>query len=113
MSMDFNQAVSILVNAIIAKKMVSVRFYSKEDGIVQQRRCAPLDVGPSRRARIKNDRFHFWDYDSDEGSHVLSLNPEQVIEINTLEEKFIPENIVNWDTNKSPWFVKRDWGTRS
>jgi hypothetical protein len=111
--MDFNRAVSILVNAIMDKRKVNVRFYSKEDGNEHQRKCAPLDVGPSRRAKIKNDRFHFWDYDSNDGPHVLSLNPEQVIEISTLEEEFGPESIVSWDTNKTPWFIKRDWGARS
>ncbi|MDR3586890.1 MAG: hypothetical protein P4L59_16485 [Desulfosporosinus sp.] len=110
---DFQNAVSIIVAAIAERKKVNLHFYSKEDQSIQQRTCAPLDVGPSRRAKIQNDRFHFWDYDSDQKPHVLSINPEQMVKIEALEEIFQPETIVNWDTRKSPWFVKRDWGSVS
>jgi hypothetical protein len=98
------------VKAIRERKIVIVRFFSKEDGMTTERKCVPLDYGPSRRARLKNDRFHFWDLESDKGSHVLSLNPEQVKMIIILDDRFQPEEIVVWNTKKSPWFVKRDWG---
>lgn len=90
--------------------MVTLRFYSKEDGTILERKCVPLDFGPSRRAKVQNNRFHVYDLDSDEGRHVLSLNPEQVVEIIPLNLNFDPRTIVSWDTKKSPWFVPRDWG---
>jgi hypothetical protein len=68
-----------------------------------------MDFGPSRRAKEKNNRYHVWDYDSDTGTHVLSLNPEQIISIEVLDEHFEPSNFITWDTQKSPWFVARDW----
>ncbi|WP_045577131.1 hypothetical protein [Desulfosporosinus sp. I2] len=108
--MNLQEAVMQFVRAIQNKKMVQIRFYSKEDGVTIERTCAPMDFGPSRRARLKNDRFHVWDIDSDEKPHILSLPPEQIVDIVVLDNEFNPSNIVNWDTNRTPWFVERDWG---
>ena len=98
------------INAIHECRKLRVTFYSKEDGRSLVRTCAPLDYGPSRRAKRKNNRFHFWDYDSDTEQHVLSLNPEQVRAIQVLQEGFDPAEFVTWETN---WFVSRDWGPYS
>lgn len=98
------------IRAIHSRSKLLLTFYSKEDGTPIARTCAPLDYGPSRRAKDKSDRFHFWDYDSDSGSHVLSLLPSQVMEILVLPQPFDPEQLVVWDTQRSPWFVARDWG---
>jgi hypothetical protein len=84
--------------------------YSKEDGGILQRICAPMDCGPSRRAKRKNDRFHLWDYDSDTQMHTLSLNPKQVLEIEILPNKFDPAEFVTWVTD---WIVPRNWGVFS
>ena len=84
--------------------------FSKEDNNIIKRKCAPLDYGPSRRAKNKVDRFHFWDYESDKKQHVLSLIPDQVKDIELLKEQFDPGEIIKWDTKNSPWFIKRDWG---
>ncbi|MDI6603786.1 MAG: hypothetical protein QME35_01370 [Thermoanaerobacteraceae bacterium] len=89
---------------------IRVSFYSKDDAKIITRVCAPMDYGPSRRAKIKNDRFHLWDFESDEKNHVLSLNPDQVKSIEVLEDKFNLEDFITWDLNSSPWFYKRDWG---
>ncbi|MDP2210187.1 MAG: hypothetical protein Q8J63_00415 [Candidatus Aquicultor sp.] len=101
------------INAIQEKRKVALHFFSKEDGSVLKRTCAPLDYGPSRRAREKNDRYHFWDYDSDTRVHVLSLNPEQVKSIMVLDEVFDPKEFITWDVRKSPWFFERNWGEYS
>jgi hypothetical protein len=98
------------IGAIHAKKKIRVTFYSKEDTATIQRTCAPMDYGPSRRAHEKNDRFHFWDYDSDKERHVLSLNPEQLTDMRVLDEDFEPSEFVTWRT---PWLIPRDWGAYS
>lgn len=85
-------------------------FYSKEDAEVIERTRAPMDYGPSRRAQEKNDRFHFWDYDSDRERHTLSLPPEQVTQIRVLDEGFDPSEFVTW---RPQWFIPRDWGAYS
>lgn len=96
------------VAAIHSKQKVRVTFYSKEDQALLVRTCAPMDYGPSRRAIAdKGDRFHFWDYDSDERKHTLSLLPDQVKSIEVLAQSFDPAEFVTWETN---WLVARDWG---
>jgi hypothetical protein len=101
---------ALFVRAIHEKRKVSVTFYSREDKGILVRTCAPMDYGPSRRARRKNNRFHFWDYDSDTQEHVLSLNPGQVRNIEILNDRFDPAEFVTWNTS---WFVPRDWGAYS
>lgn len=95
------------IQAIHDQHKLELTFFSKEDGHDLVRTCAPMDYGPSRHATNKDDRYHFWDYDSDEKKHVLSLLPNQVNNIKILPEKFDPAEFISWSTN---WFVKRDWG---
>ena len=101
------------IGAIHAKKKLLLKFNSKEDASVISRTCAPMDFGPSRRGQDQQDRFHFWDYTSDKGPHTLSLLPLQIVSIEILEASFDPREFVTWDVQKSPWFVKRDWGSFS
>jgi hypothetical protein len=101
------------IQAIQSKNKVRLTFASKEDGATLVRTCAPMDFGPSRRARDKSDRFHVWDYESDMMSHALSLLPTQIISIEVLSETFAPSEFVTWNTKQSAWFVPRDWGVHS
>lgn len=101
------------IGAIHNKQKIQVTFYSKDDNSAIVRKCAPMDFGPSRRAKLKNDRFHFWDFESDKQNHTLSLNPEQIIKLEILNELFNPRDFITWDTKNSPWFVERDWGNYS
>ncbi len=102
------------IAAIHSKNKVRLTFFSKEDGDQIVRLCAPMDFGPSRRAKAKDDRFHLWDYDSDTKSHTLSLLPEQIVSIQVLADHFDPSEFVTWDTKTaSPWFVPRNWSDYS
>lgn len=98
------------IAAIHSKNKIRVNFFSKEDGHTLSRACAPMDLGPSRRAADKNDRFHMWDYESDTRNHTLSLLPDQIQSIEVLPEHFDPAEFITWQTN---WFVPRDWGQYS
>jgi len=101
------------IRAIQSKNKVRLTFFSKEDAGILVRICAPMDYGSSRRTFEKNDRYHFWDYDSDIKRHTLSLSPEQIESIEVLSEKFNPAEFITWDIQKSPWLVSRDWGVYS
>lgn len=103
----------MFIQSIHSKNKVKITFYSKEDQCNLTRTCAPMDYGPSRRAKEKTDRFHLWDYDSDTEEHTLSLNPEQIVSMETLDDLFEPAEFVTWDTKKSPWFIPREWETFS
>lgn len=100
------------VAGIEARTKVVLTFVSKEDlGRQLTRTCAPMDFGPSRRAKDRSDRYHFWDYDSDSpgGRHTLSLPPEQVVSINATADSFEPAEFVTWPAPYD-WFWARDWG---
>lgn len=99
----------IFLDSIHRKKKVTIMFDSKEKGIVT-RECVPFDYGPSRKYKDGRDRYHFYDLNSPEGQHNLSILPEQLINIELLNEPFEPADYVNWTPN---WFVKRDWGKYS
>lgn len=94
------------ISAIRSKNKIRVTFYSKKDQEELTRVCAPMDYGQSRVYKDGKDRFFLWDYDSDAGAHTLSILPEQVINMQFLEECFEPSGFVTWKPN---WIVSRDW----
>ncbi|PSU47684.1 hypothetical protein C9J12_14135 [Photobacterium frigidiphilum] len=98
------------ISSIHDKKKIKLTFFSKEDGRKITRLCAPMDFGPSRRTKNQDDRFHLWDYESDQKNHVLSLLPNQVETMEFLNTDFCPSDFVTWKAN---WIVKRDWGIHS
>ncbi|HEY2354303.1 MAG TPA: hypothetical protein VGH79_05315 [Gaiellaceae bacterium] len=102
---------AIFIAALADQARVRLTFFSKEDGHELVRTCAPMDYGPSRRANDRSDRYHFWDYDSDQARHTLSLLANQIRSIERLAEDFDPTEFVTWSPIE--WFVPRDWGVYS
>lgn len=100
-------------DALQRKRLVLLKFRSKSDGQVLIRKCAPLDIAPGKKAKVKNYKFHLWDFDSGKNPHVLSLDPDQIIDLNILDDEFRPGEFITWDTVLSPWSVQRDWGNLS
>jgi len=98
------------ISALEGLQKVKLTFFSKEDGRTLVSTCAPMDYGPSRRARDKSYRYHLWDYDSDDVRHTLSLLPRQIESIVATDERFDPSEFVTW---RPAWFHPRDWGTYS
>lgn len=98
------------LQAIHTLKIVKVTFNAHDKGVIT-RKCIPFDFGPSRRNLSPNpDRFHFYDLNSPEGRHTLSILPEQIISIEIIDENFDAAKYVTWKPN---WFVARDWGLYS
>ena len=99
-----------ILQAIEDLNEVQVTFLSKEDGFAElTRRCAPMDYGPARTMKVPEDRYHFWDFESDSGwNHTLSLPDAQIVSVEILSTTFDPASFVSWDTN---WHVARSsWG---
>ena len=99
----------VMYQAIDEKKLVEVVVNTYEKGIVT-RICIPFDYALSSRAKDGKMRYHFYDLNSPNGRHNLSVLPEQLISIKVLDKTFNPEEIVTWPTN---WTYKRDWGSKS
>jgi len=97
------------INAIHNKSVVLVSVDSKEKGVIT-RTCIPFDFGPSKRYKDGSDRFHFYDLDSPEGKHNLSILEVQLITLEILIDSFEPGDYVTWVPN---WIVARDWGAHS
>ncbi|MBS1504537.1 MAG: hypothetical protein JST32_20925 [Bacteroidetes bacterium] len=99
----------IFIFAINEKRHTRVMVNSYEKGIIE-RTCIPFDFGPSRRYKDGLDRYHFYDLDSPDGKHNLSILPDQLLNIEFLDIIFDPAEYVTWTPN---WFVTRDWGMHS
>lgn len=78
------------IEAIEQRKKVSVRFYSKADSGVIDLVCAPMDYRPVEEAKDGVNRYHFWDYTSNNGSHLLVLLPEQILHLSVMGMTFDP-----------------------
>lgn len=100
----------VFIQGIHDKKKIRLTFLSKEDEAILVRLCAPMDFGPSSRAKVKVDRYHLWDYESDTGPHTLSLLPNQIKSMELTVEEFDPIEFVTWTPN---WLISRDWGIHS
>lgn len=97
------------IKAIQEKRIVTITFDSNEKGPIS-RKCIPFDFGPSRKFHDNSDRYHFYDLDSPEGKHNLSILEAQLINLVITEDTFEPGDYVRWMPN---WFVQRDWGDYS
>ena len=97
------------IQAIHDRKKVRITFVAIEDDFERVRLCAPLDFGPKRKAKDQRNRYHLWDYESDNGYHPLSLFTEQIVHIEFLNDMF-DTNFIVWQPN---WLVNRDWGIHS
>ena len=95
------------INAIHSKNKISVTFYSQKDEGITTRTCAPMDIGPKARVNDGIDRYHMWNYTSPSGPHTVSLTPDQITNIQVLDEKFEPSEFVKWSPS---WHISRDWG---
>jgi hypothetical protein len=100
----------VFLECLDGQRKVTLTFYSQDDGHDLVRMCAPMDFGPTRIANDGFDRYHFWDYDSDEGRHPLMLLPDRIVSIGALDDVFAPAEFVTWETN---WHYPRDWGEHS
>lgn len=100
----------IFIHAIDNKNIVILTFNANSKGIIT-RKCIPFDFWPWRKnLSINPDRFHFYDLNSPDWKHNLSIIPEEVLKIEISDEIFNPWDYVKWKPN---WFIKRDWGIYS
>lgn len=91
------------------KLIVEITVDTLEKGVIE-RKAIPYDYGPSRKYRDGADRYHFYNLNSPDGAHNLSILPEQLLKIGLTGEEFEPGDYITWKPN---WIVKRDWGKYS
>lgn len=99
----------IFLKAIYSKSILLVTFNSQEKGVIT-RKCVPFDFGPSKKFKDKSDRYHFYDLDSPDGKHNLSILDSQLISLEPMQDSFEPKDYIKWTPD---WYIKRDWGDYS
>jgi hypothetical protein len=98
------------IEAIKEKKKVCLRLYSKADSGVIDLVCAPLDYGPTGLIQDGVNRYRLWDYTSNNGTHILALLPEQILDLSVLGAVFDP---TEFGAPPPAWSIPRDWATPS
>ena len=97
------------LEAINKMKKVKVVVNSFEKGRIE-RTCVPFDYGPSRKFKDGGNRYHLYDLDSPDGSHNLSILPNQLVSVEIMADVFNPADYVKWTPR---WFFPRNWGSFS
>ncbi len=97
------------LSAIAETNLIELTFTSNSKGVTT-RICAPMDFGLWKRSSSTEVRYHFIDLSSSQGAHPLSIKADQILELNVLDEKFKPENLIHWIPE---WHIARDWGIYS
>ena len=98
------------IQAIKEKKKVCLRLYSTADTGVINLICAPMDYGPGGAIQDGVNRYRFWDYTSNNGTHFLALMPEQILDLSVLGTAFDP---AEFGVPPPAWSIPRDWGLPS
>ena len=87
--------------AIQNRQKVRLTFYSEHDWGLATHKCAPIYYGSDRGAFDDAPRFHFWDYEGEEESKILSLSREKIVFMEPVLENFDPKEFVIPDTKNS------------
>jgi hypothetical protein len=104
---------SIFLDALAAKRRLSVRFLRKKEGRELTRVCAPLDYGPLRGAKDATSRYQLWDLEGKRKPLNIVLADDEVLEMTVLDETFDPADIITWAFKPNSWTVARDWANFS
>lgn len=97
---------SEFLDALARTTKVRVRFYSRPDGGVVDRICAPIDYGPGAGSDDGLHRYWLWDDSGESAENPVGLLPAQIVELRVLGESFDPARI---GPDPWPWAVPREW----
>ena len=99
----------VFLDALAAKRQLSVLFFSQKTKRELTCTCAPLDYGPLRGAVDGADRYQLWDLEGKRKPFNLALLPSDVLTMTAREETFDPAAIITWAFKPNAWRVPRDW----
>ena len=100
----------VFLDALAAKRRLTVRFFSKKEGKELERVCAPLDYGPLRGAAEPTPHYQLWDLEGKRKPLNIAVVAEDLRAITLLDETFDPAAIITWKFKPNAWHVTRDWG---
>ena len=99
----------IFLEALHAKRRLSVRFFSKKEQRELTRACAPLDYGPLRGAAEKTPHYQLWDLEGKRKPLNIAVTGADIRSMTLLDETFDPAEIITWAFKPNAWAVPRDW----
>jgi hypothetical protein len=94
------------LDAIHARTLLWVRFYSRTDGGSVERRLAPVDYGIRSEDVDGLSRYLFWDGEEAGIHRFLRLLPGEIEGIQVLGQAFDPATV---PVSPEPWAIPRDW----
>ena len=103
----------VFLDALAAKKRLSVRFFDQKDKREKTLTCAPLDFGPLRGASEPTPRYQLWNLEGKKKPLNVTLLEADILSMTPLEETFDPAAIISWAFKPNAWHVTRDWGELS
>jgi hypothetical protein len=101
------------LDALAAKRRLSVQFFSRKENREFVRVCAPLDRGLLRGALDGLERYQFWDLEAKRKPYNIAVLDQDILKMTALDETFDPANIITWTFKPGAWTVPRDWGAFS
>jgi hypothetical protein len=99
----------VFLDALVAKRRLSVRFFSKKEGRELTRICAPLDYGPLRGAAEPTEHYQLWDLEGKRKPLNITLVADDIRGMTPLDETFEPAKIITWAFKPNAWRLPRDW----
>jgi hypothetical protein len=103
----------IFLDAIAARRRLSVQFVDRKAGRELVRTCASLDFGPLRGPSDGADRYQFWDLEAKRKPYNLALLPADIVKMTPLAETFEPAEFITWAFKPGAWRIPRDWAAFS
>ncbi len=94
----------IFVQAVKDSKKIELTFFSKEELSKTVKICVPIDYNPGRRAKDRSHQYYFLLFEEDNSSYVLSLSPNQILDMQLTDHNFDITEITDW---KIHWFTPR------
>ena len=103
----------VFLDAIAARRRLSVQYFSRKENRELVRVCAPLDLGPLRGALDGIDRYQFWDLEAKRKPYNVALVEQDIVKMTALDECFEPADIITWAFKPGAWRIPRDWAAFS
>lgn len=104
---------AVFLEALAAKRRLSVRFFDRKEGRERVRTCAPLDFGPLRGAAEPVPHYQLWDLEGRRKPLNVVVAPEDLRGMTLLDDTFDPAAIITWKFKPNAWAVPRDWAEYS
>ena len=99
----------VFLDALAAKRRLSVQFFDRKGHRQLVRVCAPLDLGPLRGAVDVVDHYQFWDLEAKRKPYNLALLEQDIVKMTVLDEAFEPADFITWAFKPGAWRIPRDW----